>query len=110
MSLSFYFLSLEVSGLKLSGIFIIEALTTAANETVVRIGAQQVTVSLAEDAVRIDNGTGALVISGAGVAGRIAGDVTVNITGINADATFLVEINTAPVAVNETFEVLFRRQ
>ena len=106
---------LGVFGQSLGGNFVFEQTTTAAGDSVIRIAASNVTISLGDgttDFVRVTNGEGVFIVtsftdaSGAkvsGMAGRLAATVeVVNIPGVSFVGTFEVSINTLAVAVNET--------
>ena len=57
-------------------------------------------------AVRFSGGTGTIVITAAGVAADVSGDISINLPGVSFDGDFALTINTTGAAVNEgTFHV-----
>ncbi|MCX5669694.1 MAG: hypothetical protein NTU94_00015, partial [Planctomycetota bacterium] len=123
-------IKLQVLGQSLSGDFSFEKVasggadhnlaTTADNGTVIRIAASNVRLGLGSgttDYVVVEDGGGSLLITSAGVAGRLQATVRVqNIDGVSFAGTFRVSVNNMTtrdaatgnmvgVAVSEQFEV-----
>ncbi|MDB2673704.1 hypothetical protein N9Y81_01985, partial [Akkermansiaceae bacterium] len=92
---------------RLSGNFAIESTTDATTgASLITIFASEVNLALTsggEDIVAISNGSGALVISEAGLAGRIEGSVSINIPDVTLDGDFSLLINNTNVVVNQDF-------
>ena len=99
--------TLTILGQTLSGNFVIER---TADTTV--IGASAITFALqagGTDVVRLDDGEGAFVVTAAGIAGRIGGNVTLTLpAAISFTGTFGLAINNTTAAVHQEIEVAGR--
>ncbi|MCX8239306.1 MAG: LEPR-XLL domain-containing protein, partial [Akkermansiaceae bacterium] len=88
----------EIAGQTLRGDFVFERTDGG---TVV-ILASDVDLSFGNDLVTLSGGEGALIIFDDGLAGKIAGDVGLNVPGLSTTATFGVQINTTLRAIDKT--------
>ena len=79
----------------------------AADSSVVRITVTSATLSLggATPVISVTDGTATLLLTPAGLAGRISGTVALLVPGLAFSGTLGVEINTTPAPVTETFTV-----
>ncbi|MEX1357603.1 MAG: VCBS repeat-containing protein, partial [Gaiellaceae bacterium] len=99
--------SVQVLGQSLSGSFTFEQLTTAAGTKVVRIAFTGVELFVGDQGsnigVRLQSGTGALLITPQGIAGRLSGTPTFTLGGSFSVGAALVtvEFNRLTTAVNE---------
>ena len=96
--------SLTVLGQSINGDFAFEQLTTASGQRVVRIGAANVSLSLA-GAVNLSNGSGLFVIAPDGIAGRIGATVGLAVPSVSLGGAFELELNTTAAAVSQTMQV-----
>ena len=55
--------------------------------------------------LQVNNGTGLLILTPAGIAGTFSGSVALNVPGISLSGTLRVSVNTNSAPVNETFMV-----
>src|SRR5262249_28499401 len=69
----------------------------------VGVAASNVTLSLADGAVTLDHGEAALLLTPAGLATRISGDIAITAPGATFGGSFTVAVNTTPAAVDRTF-------
>ncbi len=92
---------LSVLGQTLTGNFSFDRNATGE----VTIAATGVGLSLAGGAVAITDGSGALVLGGGGLAGRIGGTVALNVPSVTFGGTFTVAINTRAAAVERVLTV-----
>ncbi|MEK7414136.1 MAG: hypothetical protein AAB263_12550, partial [Planctomycetota bacterium] len=102
--------NLTIAGQSLSGNFAFEkATTTGANpSSVIRIAATNVSLQLGDGTtnfVSLTNGSGAFLITSAGLAGKVGGTVTLNVPGVTFKGTFSLAINNTNAAVNQSFRV-----
>ncbi|HSF97082.1 MAG TPA: hypothetical protein VLA55_00205, partial [Ornithinibacter sp.] len=79
----------------------------AADSSVVRITVTSATLALggATPVVTVTDGTATLILTPAGLAGRISGTVGLHVPGLTFSGTLGVEVNTTSALVNETFTV-----
>ena len=83
-------------------------LTTTGGERVVTVAGSSISLdlgSVATDLINMTNGSGAFIITNAGMAGTSTATIATHITGVTFGGTFTVRINTTNVAVNETVQV-----
>ena len=95
---------LRIAGQTLTGRFTFEQITTDGGDQVVKVAATGVTIDL--DVVQVTNASGALLINAMGVAGELTLSAALNldaIPGLTATGTAKVQVNTTPVAIDETF-------
>ncbi|MEQ1861602.1 MAG: LEPR-XLL domain-containing protein, partial [Chthoniobacteraceae bacterium] len=95
--------SLRVVGQTLRGSFTFEQVATK-----VRVGVRDVSLALGDGAktfLSVTNGAGVFVMTPAGLAGRVSGDVAVTIPNVELSASLAVAINNTNAEVNETFDV-----
>ncbi len=96
-------IDLTIGGQAIHGDFAVERVVKADGTAITRIAATQVSVTIVGGAVALSDGSGNLVVTAAGIAGRISGRVVVAALGL--DATLALTINTTGAAVNEQFRV-----
>ncbi|HEY6226495.1 MAG TPA: hypothetical protein VI282_05160, partial [Verrucomicrobiae bacterium] len=101
---------ITIAGQTLRGNVQIQSQTTQAGKREVRVGVQNLQLSIGDGATTfasITNGNGSLLIDVSGVAASFGITVALNIPGVSfgAGATISLQINTRPQAVNETFTV-----
>ena len=101
---------ITIAGQTLRGNVQIQSQTTQAGEREVRVGVQNLQLSIGEGATTfasITNGSGSMLIDNSGVAASFGVTVALNIPGASfgAGATISLQINTRPQAVDETFTV-----
>ncbi len=70
-----------------------------------RLAAANVSATLGTDAIGIEEGEGAFVITTAGLAGSFSGKVTASAGGFDANISIRVRINSTPNPVDETIEL-----
>ncbi|MCX5669737.1 MAG: hypothetical protein NTU94_00230, partial [Planctomycetota bacterium] len=97
--------SLTVAGQTLSGNFFFEQITTAGGARLTRLAAMGVTMDLGGGIVTLVGGEGSFLLTAAGLAGRLTGQIAVNVTGVSFGSGFTVAVNTTTAAVAETFVV-----
>ncbi|MDA7536176.1 hypothetical protein N8534_00340, partial [bacterium] len=68
---------------------------------IVRVGFNNVSINLADGLLTLDNGTGLFVVTDAGLAGRISGDVSLGVEGALLEGGLTLEVNNTGVAVDE---------
>nr|NLI49984.1 hypothetical protein [Propionibacterium sp.] len=102
-------ISVNLLGQSLSADVTIRRVTDAAGASVVTIGVANATLVLLPGTTsyaRLTGGTGVLLLSGAGLAGRLAGSLAVVVPGVGFDAgSFEVQANTTGAAVVATVPV-----
>ncbi len=99
-------LSLTVLGQTLTGNFTFEQTTDASQQTIIRVGATNVTLSLGSPAiVSVTNGQGAFILTSSSLAGTLSGTVALNAGEASLVGTFQVQVNTGSTAVNDSFMV-----
>ncbi|MBL9136319.1 MAG: hypothetical protein JNK85_10640, partial [Verrucomicrobiales bacterium] len=101
---------LSVLGQTLSGNFSFDQVSTGSGPTApktLRIAATDVSLSLGDGAngVRITNGSGALISTGAGIAGSIQATVGLQIPGVDFAGVFSVALNTTGIEISQIFTV-----
>ena len=100
---------LVVFGQSLSGNFTFQQTTTADGGSVVRVAVSGASLSLgsgATNVLSVKNGTGAFIVSAAGLAGSISVQLDVlNIPSFTFTSQLGLQINTTLAAVNEEFTV-----
>ncbi|MDB4362493.1 hypothetical protein N9Z46_10235, partial [Akkermansiaceae bacterium] len=72
---------------------------------IVRVGFNKVSVNLADGLLSLDNGTGLFVVTDAGLAGRISGEVSLGVEGVSLEGGLALEVNNTGTAVDETLRV-----
>lgn len=101
--------TLTVLGIALTGDFTFEQRqTSTGGEQVVTVAGSAISLDLgtvANDLITVTNGSGAFIITNAGVAGTSTATLSTNISGVTLGGTFSVRINTTNAAVNETVVV-----
>ena len=108
---------LDILGQRLSGDFAFERATDLGDDnvpggtaladqdtTIVRVGATNVALSLG-GVITVSSGQGALFITPAGIAGRVTGNVAVNVPGVSLSGALAVEFNNTADEVDETIMV-----
>ncbi|PYN91696.1 MAG: hypothetical protein DMD91_33745, partial [Candidatus Rokuibacteriota bacterium] len=95
---------LSVAGQTLTGNFAFDHGTSVDD---VRIAASNVTLDLGGGStgpVRVVNGQGALLLTGAGIAGELSGTVVVAVSGVSVGGVFSIAVNTtaAPMSASVT--------
>ena len=99
--------SLSFAGQSISGDFAFEVVTPAGGSPMVRVSAANVSFALGDGTTNflaMTNGRGSFVLSQAGIAGELTGDIAVNIPGVTLAGTLELQINTTKAAVNQTFD------
>ena len=100
---------LEVQGQRISGNFSAEQSVDGNGSSVVNIAVAGLAMSLSEgdtEFLNVSGGSGALVLLADGIAGRASATAMLNIPGVAlANATVDIQLNTAPVAVADTFSI-----
>lgn len=100
---------LEVLGITVTGDLTFETTQTiTGGERVVTVAATAIALDLgsaANDLIRVTNGSGAFIITAAGVAGSSTATVGLNVPGLSLGGTFNVRLNNTNSAVNETVSI-----
>ena len=97
--------NLTVSNQVLSGNFTFEQATASSGDSVVKVAASNVALSLGDGThsfVSVTNGQGAFILTGTGLAGVLSGSVALNVPQVGLSGVFSVDVNTTALAVNET--------
>ena len=96
-------LELSVDGQTLTGDFTFEK-GTQGGASAIKVTASHVTAAFGDgttDFVKLSEGSGALLLTNAGAAGRLAVRAQVEVPGVSFDGTVALQINNTAVAVNE---------
>ncbi|MGB8167671.1 MAG: hypothetical protein WCF18_09300, partial [Chthoniobacteraceae bacterium] len=96
-------LALSVAGQTLTGDFTFEKGTLAGGQAI-KATASHVTAAFGDgktEFVKLSEGSGALLLTNAGIAGRLSVRAQVDVPGVNFDGTVALQINNTAVAVNE---------
>ena len=72
---------------------------------IVRVGFNNVSINLADGLLTLDNGTGLFVVTDAGLAGRISGDISLGVEGVSLEGGLTLEVNNTGAAVDEILRV-----
>ncbi|MDB4411102.1 hypothetical protein N9182_00820, partial [bacterium] len=72
---------------------------------IVRVGFNNVSINLADGLLTLDNGSGLFVVTVAGIAGRITGDVALGVEGVSLEGGLTLEVNNTGAEVDETLRV-----
>ncbi|CAB5080406.1 hypothetical protein D3OALGB2SA_510, partial [Olavius algarvensis associated proteobacterium Delta 3] len=100
---------LSILNQSLTGNFFFEQLTQPTGETIIRMAASQVNLSLGDgstDFIAIEQAGGSFVITDSGLAGRLSGLVTTNnVPGFDLSAGLTVAVNTSAAPIAESFPV-----
>ncbi|OQY08208.1 MAG: hypothetical protein B6I22_01165, partial [Desulfobacteraceae bacterium 4572_123] len=97
--------SLSLLGQTLEGNFVIEQVTGADGQAVVRVAASDVEISLADGIVSVTDGQGFFVFTGAGAAGTLSAGVSVDAgDDVSFSGDFTLKINTTDAAVSEIIQ------
>ena len=75
------------------------------DEQIVRVGFNNVSINLADGLLTLDNGSGLFVVSDAGLAGGISGDVALGVEGVSLEGGLTLEVNNTGAEVDETLRV-----
>jgi hypothetical protein len=98
-----------ILGQTLSGDFVIEQLRAGDGDTIVRVGASNVTLGLGGPAgkpiLSITNGIGNFILTSGGIAGSLEDDFALNVGGLAVSGDFKVLINSTLAPVSEAFQV-----
>ncbi len=101
--------TLTVQGVGLAGNFVFERRqTTTGGEWVVTVAASDLSFRMggtASNLLTVTGGSGAFLVTSAGLAGTASASVGLNATGVSVAGSFEVRINDAGVAVQETVTV-----
>lgn len=100
--------TLTVLGIGLSGNFTFERRQATGGARVVTVAASDLALNLgseANDLISITNGTGAFIITEAGLAGTSTATIGVNVPGLTFGGMFTVRINNTNAIVNETVSI-----
>ena len=98
-------LSLTLAGQTITGDFAFDQAVSSTGAKVVRVAALNVAISLGGGLVSVQNGSGLLVATTAGIAGQLSGAVSVNVPNLAFAGTFTIQVNNTTSAVNQTFTV-----
>ncbi len=97
-------LGLNVLGQTLSGTFGFSTGTDASGKSIIAVTAGNAALNLGDSTtanlLTLTNGSGALLLTSAGVAGSLGGTVGLNASGVSLGGTFTVAVNTSTAAVN----------
>jgi len=91
-------------GQKIEGSFAFELATNAQGEKIVRVAVVDAGMSFG-GAVEIFNGEGSLIITGAGIAGKLSVDIRIDVKDAAFSGSFELAINTIKSAVSESIPV-----
>jgi hypothetical protein len=101
--------NLTVLGQTLSGDFVFQRATAAGGAAVTTLAASNVALTLGSGStaiVALRNGSGAFVLNSEGIAGRIGGDITLNLPGaVSLTGNLSLAINNTNFAVDQSFGV-----
>ncbi|HEY3485474.1 MAG TPA: hypothetical protein VGK49_08810, partial [Ilumatobacteraceae bacterium] len=100
--------TIQFSGVGLSGDFVFQQQTVPGGATVTILGVANgnITIGTGEDAVEVDDATGAFVITASNVAGVMSGHVAVEAGGaVSLSGDLLVRYNQTGAGVDTTIEV-----
>ena len=96
--------TLTVAGQTVTGNFGVEV-STAAGSPVVIAAVSNATASLGGGIAVLTGGSGALVVSGSGVAASFTGTFAINVPGVSITGTLAIQVNSTSATVNTTFTV-----
>ena len=94
--------TLTVAGQTVTGDFGVEV-STASGATVVIATVANATASLGGGIMVLSGGSGALLVSGSGVAASFTGTLAVNVPGVSVSGTLSIQVNSTSADVNTTF-------